>query len=158
MPTGKITFPGGLSHQAIQVPKLPGSSRGVKGSQISTGGGVNAPYAQPTLIPSYGTGLTDYYAGIVPEIAKANYFVPSNQGHRALKASEFSRMADVHNSPSRSQMMEGYTEAIQQFNATNTYNTPNGQTSVGTRARQPSTKFVSPFSNLPIPTSMPWDL
>jgi len=157
MPTGRITFPGGISSPSIQVPYLPGSSRGVRGSRISNGGGVNAPYPQPSVTPGYGTGLTPFYARIVPEIAKANYLNPSNQGRRALDASNFSRMVQPANNPASSQMARGYTDPIQVFAASNTWQIA-GATSVGVRAKQPSTKFVSPFSNLPIPVAMPWDL
>lgn len=158
MPTGKITFPGGLSAPSIQVPQLPASTRGIRGNKISTGGGANAVYPQPTVILDYGTGLNPFYAGFVPEIAKANYFNPSNQGARAQGSFNAARQsACTSNSPSRSQFMEGYTQALQVFAASNTWQIA-GQTSVGTRAKQPSTKFVSPFSNLPIPVAMPWDL
>jgi hypothetical protein len=94
---------------------------------------------------------------MVPEVAKANFLAPSNQGHRAALDSRQSMMYDPRNNPSRSQMSEGYTQPIQQFAASNTWQIA-GQTSVGQRAKQPSTKFVSPFSSLPIPTRMPWDL
>uniref|UniRef100_A0A6M3LRE4 Uncharacterized protein n=1 Tax=viral metagenome TaxID=1070528 RepID=A0A6M3LRE4_9ZZZZ len=158
MPTGKITFPGGLSAPSIQVPYLPGSPLGVRGSKISHGGGVRAIPPQPSITIAYGTGRNEYYAGFVPEIAKANYLNPSNQGARAQGSFNAARQsACTSNSPSRSQFMEGYTQALQAFAASNTWQIA-GQTSVGTRARQPSTKFVSPFSNLPIPVAMPWDL
>lgn len=157
MPTGKITFPGGVSSPSIQTPYLPGSPRGVRGSTISHGGGINVPISHPTVVPSYGTGLNHFYAGFVPEIAKANYLSPSNQGRRGSDNANFSRMIDPRDNPSRSQFAEGYTNAIQQFAASNTWQIA-GVTSVGTRAKQPSTKFVSPFSNLPIPVAMPWDL
>ena len=157
MPTGRITFPGGLSAPAIQVPFLPGSPNGVRGASISRGGGILAPIPQPVVTQGYGTGFTRFYAGFVPEIAKANYIAPTTQGQRALDNSDFSRMAQPRNNPSRSQFVEGYTSAIQVFAASNTWQIA-GATSVGTRAKQPSTKFVSPFSNLPIPVAMPWDL
>ena len=42
MPTGRITFPGGLSAPSIAVPNLFGADRGVRGASISAGGSVNA--------------------------------------------------------------------------------------------------------------------
>lgn len=157
MPTGKIIFPGGVSSPSIQVPYIPQSSKGVRGSKISNGGGVNATAPQPNVTISYGTGLNRFYASFIPEIAKANYLAPSNQGRRALDSFNFSRMVDPRDNPSRSQFVEGYTDALQQFAASNTWQIA-GATSVGVRAKQPSTKFVSPFSSLPIPVRMPWDL
>lgn len=157
MPTGKINFPGGLSPLSIQVPQLPGSSMGVKGSTISQGGGINAVTPGPSITIDYGAEQAKFYAGFVPEVAKANFLAPSNQGHRALADSNFSRMVEPRNNPTSGQMVRGYTDPIQQFAASNTWQIA-GKTSVGVRAKQPSTKFVSPFSSLPIPVRMPWDL
>lgn len=157
MPTGRITFPGGLSAPSIHVPSLGGAKRDVRGASFSAGGGVNAVTPGPNVQIDYGAQQTQYYAGIVPEIAKANYLAPSNQGRHLQDNYNFSRMADPRNSPSRSQYLQGYTQAIQVFAASNTWQVA-GQTSVGVRAKQPSTKFVSPFASLPIPTAMPWDL
>lgn len=162
MPTGRLTFPGGISSESIQVPFLPGSPVGTNAasSGISEGGGVKAPVSQPPYLPSYGAlDATKIYGGMSVEVAKANFIAPTTQGHRAAIASRGSMMYDPRNSPSRSQFQEGYTAPIQMFAASNTYNTPNGPTvQSGQRAKQPSTKFVSPFSNLPIPVRMPWDL
>lgn len=160
MPTGRITFPGGLSGHTIHAPNLPGPTPGVKtGTGVSHTGGVAAKVAQPPMQIDYGAlGSAIFYGSFVPEVAKANFIAPSNQGHRAAIDNRQSLMYDPRNSPSRSQFSEGYTEAIQQFASTNTWNTPTGTTSKGTRAKQPSTKFVSPFASLPIPVRMPWDL
>ena len=157
MPTGRITFPGGLSAPSIAVPNLFGAVQGVRGSQISSGGGVNAVTPGPNVTIDYGAQQSDFYAGFVPEVAKANYLTPSNQGRNLQDNYQFSRMADARNNPSTSQKLRGYIQAIQAFAASNTWQIA-GQTSVGVRAKQPSTKFVSPFSNLPIPIAMPWDL
>jgi hypothetical protein len=157
MPTGKIMFPGGLSGHSIPVPTLPGSSSSVKGSEISRGGGVNAVTPGPNVVIDYGAEQTRFYAGIVPEVAKANYIRPSNQGRMLQDGYNFSRMAQPRNNPASSQMVRGYTDPIQQFAASNTWQIA-GATSKGVRAKQPSTKFVSPFASLPIPVRMPWDL
>jgi len=158
MPTGRITFPGGLSGNSVQVPQLPGNTPGTRGGTGATGGGVNAKVAQPPMAIDYGVlGSAAFYGQIVPEVAKANFINPSNQGHRAAIDNRQTMMYDPRNSPSRSQFSEGYTQAIQVFASSNTWQIA-GQTSKGTRASQPSTKFVSPFSSLPIPIRMPWDL
>lgn len=159
MPTGRITFPGGLSAPSIQVPQIPGNPRGVKdGANSSSHAGAMAPTPGPVIYIDYGAlGSAAFYGRMVPEVAKANFLAPSNQGHRAAIDSRQSMMFDPRNSPSRSQFSEGYTDAIQVFAASNTWQIA-GATSKGVRARQPSTKFVSPFSSLPIPTRMPWDL
>lgn len=157
MPTGRITFPGGLSAPSIQVPFLGGTSRGVRGATISEGGGVNAVTPGPTVVIDYGARQTEFYAGIVPEVAKANFITPSNQGRVLQGAYNATRMDTPRNNPSRSQFLQGYTQAIQVFAASNTWQIA-GATSVGRRAKQPNSKFVSPFSSLPIPVAMPWDL
>lgn len=61
------------------------------------------------------------------------------------------------NNPSRSQISEGYTQPMQVFASSNTWNTVQSQTTVGKPNAQPSVKLASPF-HLPIPTRMPWDL
>jgi hypothetical protein len=159
MPTGRITIPGGISGHSIQVPNLPGPTPGTKGGTgVAHTGGTGAKVAQPPMQIDYGAlGSAIFYGGFVPEIAKANFIAPSNQGHRAAIDSRQSLMYDPRNSPSRSQFSEGYTQAIQVFAASNTWQIA-GETSKGTRAKQPSTKFVSPFASLPIPVRMPWDL
>ena len=157
MPTGRITFPGGLSAPSIHVPNLFGPDRGVRGASISAGGISGAVTPGPNVVIDYGAQQSKFYAGFVPEVAKANYLAPSNQGRKLQDNYNFSRMAQPRNNPSRSQFLQGYTQAIQVFAASNTWQIA-GQTSVGTRAKQPSSKFVSPFSSLPIPTAMPWDL
>jgi hypothetical protein len=159
MPTGRLTFPGGLSGHTIQVPTLPANIPGVRGNDISMGGGVAAKVAQPSIVPMYGAlDSAAFYSSFVPEVAKANFIAPSNQGHRAALDSRQSMMYDPRNSPSRSQFSEGYTQAIQVFAASNTWQLTGPVDSPGTRAKQPNQKFVSPFSSLPIPTRMPWDL
>ena len=119
---------------------------------------------QSTLSPNVAASLQTashdmrMYIGINPEIWKSYVAVPTNQGQRAAVAQRGSMMFDPRNSPSRSQFSEGYTIPIQNFSAYNTWNTPSGQTSVGKRLSQPSTKAVSPFASAPIPTRMPWDV
>ncbi len=162
MPTGKVTFAGGVSSPAIQVPNLPGPPQGIRGSTISdrNGGGYGKP-TSPADYPNYG-GVVDnlgFYAGIVPEVAKANFIAPSSQGKRLLGIQQDSYTPPgASHSPSRSQFSEGYTNALQVFAASNTWQLAGPADSPGTRAKQPSMKFVSPFSSLPIPTKMPWDL
>lgn len=160
MPTGKMIFAGGLSPLPINAPYIPGNPRGVRDGANSAGtAGGNAPQAAPGVMMDYGTEHLVYYAGIVPEIAKANFVAPSNQG-RQMQNQFLAAMTPPQgsNQPSRSQFSEGYTAAIQVFAASNTYQLGGPQDLVGTRATQPSTKFVSPFSSLPIPVRMPWDL
>ena len=158
MPTGRITFPGGVSAPSIHVPIIPGNARGVKdGANSSYDAGGRGVNPQPNIDPGYGTGLNAFYATFVPEIAKANFVNPSNQGRLAEENIRSGYMpAKGVNTPSRSQFSEGYTAAIQVFSAPDLRAA--GGTSTGKRASQPSTKFVSPFSSLPIPTRMPWDL
>jgi hypothetical protein len=161
MPTGRITIPGGVSGHSIQVPFLPRQIPGIKtGSGVQANGGVNAKVAQPPVYQPYGTlGSAQFYGGFVPEIAKANFIAPTNQGHRAAIDSRESMMYNPRNSPSRSQFSEGYTEAIQVFAASNTWQLAGPQdVNNGVRPKQPNQKFVSPFSSLPIPVRMPWDL
>ena len=146
----------------VQVPFIPGSPRGVQdgnNSADSAGGNAKNPIPQPEKVVDYGTDAYGYYANMLPEIAKANNLNPSNQGHLALgqmMAAYMPKQPDQ--APARSQKVEGYTDAIQVFASSNTYQIA-GQTSVGVRQSQPRTnKFVSPFSYMPIPTRMPWDL
>lgn len=164
MPTGRIVNPGGVSSPSIEVPYLPGPPAGVRGATISNDGktrsaGGNAVTPQPDVTINYGTQNYGYYAGIVPEVAKANLLAPSNQG-RKMQNSFVAAMTpeSANHSPSRSQFSEGYTDALQVFAASNTWQLAGPVDSPGSRAKQPSTKFVSPFSSLPIPTRMPWDL
>ena len=165
MPTGKIYHPGGVSSPTISVPYLPGPPQGVRGATISNDGhyaaaGGRAADVNPSVRMPYGTDLTAFYAGFVPEVAKANYVNPSNQGRRALNKdiANYTPPSGVNN-PSRSQFMEGYTDALQQFAASNTWQLAGPTDSPGTRAKQPSSKFVSPFSTAPaIGVRMPWDL
>lgn len=158
MPTGRITFPGGLSAPSIQVPQLPGPMGRVRGSASGTGGGTSARVVQPVTNPPYGAlEATARYAPFTVEVAKANFIHPTTQGRRASLASRQTQMYDPRNSPSRSQFSERYTDALQVFASSNTWQIA-GQTSKGTRAKQPSIKFVSPFSSMPIPIRMPWDL
>jgi len=103
-------------------------------------------------------GVPNFYIPMNIEIAKAYVVNPTNQGQRGGIAARQTMMMDPRNSPSRSQFSEGYTIPIQQFTSNNTWQTPSGQNTAGVPQRQPSTKFVSPFSAPPIPTRMPWDL
>lgn len=168
MPTGKIVTPGGVSSPSIQVPRLPGPPQGVRAATISNDGKGNANGVaggraidpQPSVRIGYGTGLEAFYASFVPEIAKANFVNPSNQGRRAQGQFVDNYMPALGvNNPSRSQFAEGYTDALQQFAASNTWQLSGPTDSPGTRAKQPNQKFVSPFATAgPIPVKMPWDL
>src|ERR1035437_10183327 len=123
MPTGRITFPGGIGAPSIHVPIIPGNARGVQdGSNSSYGAGGQGVNPQPNVHPGYGTGLNAFYATFIPEIAKANFVSPSNQG--AVAAAQILAAytpPSASHSPARSQMSEGYTAAIQQFAASNTW-------------------------------------
>lgn len=162
MPTGRITIHGGITSPTIEVPNLPGAPAGTRGASISDTGKpvkVRNPNPTPAVYQPYGTNLTRFYAGFVPEVAKANYLNPSNQGKRALGIQEANYTpAGANHNPSRSQFSEGYTDPIQMFAASNTWQLAGPTDSPGSRAKQPSQKFVSPFSSLPIPVKMPWDL
>src|ERR1035437_10079670 len=100
MPTGKITFPGGLSAPNIHVPSLFGPKRDVRGASVSSGGVSGAVTPGPTVVIDYGAEQIKFYAGFVPEIAKANYLAPSNQGRHLQDNYNFSRMAQPRNNPS----------------------------------------------------------
>lgn len=163
----RLIFPGGLTGQPVPTPNIPDPIPGIKtgtGSDYQDRGPSGTQPAQPTSIPSYGIGFaTDgmqFYAAFVPEVAKANNINPSNQGQNALdtlKAGYFPGLGVAK--PSRSQFSEGYTIPLQVFAASNTWQLagPNDVNN-GVRAKQPNQKYVSPFSSLPIPTRMPWDL
>jgi hypothetical protein len=120
----------------------------------------NGEYPLPNVDASLAIhGSAAYYIPLNPELWKSYVAVPTNQGQRGGIASRQTMMFDPRNSPSRSQMSEGYTIPIQQFGAQILWETPSGQHTAGQNARQPSTKFASPFSTTqPIPTRMPWDL
>lgn len=161
MPTGRLTYAGGLTSPAIQTPTL--SSRGIQGTRgndfAGIAGGVGAIQAQPIIYPDYGSlGQAAFYGAFVPEVAKANFVAPSNQGHRAALSSRQAMMFGPRNTPSRSLYAEHYTRPIQVFAASNTWQLTGPVDSPGSRAKQPNSKFVSPFSTLPIPARMPWDL
>lgn len=160
--TGRVISPGGLSGPAVSTPALPAGIPGVRGNEIHVGfgGGSFADYHQPDVYLEYGTGQEAFYASFTPAIAKANFLNPSNQGRRALSTVMAGYTPNVvQQSPARSQKQEGYTQAIQYFAASNTWQLAGPTDSPGSRAKQPSTKFVSPFSTAGnIPTRMPWDL
>lgn len=164
MPTGRLTYAGGISSPAIQVPNLPGSPAGVIGSSITYDDKhkVRNAMPQPSIHPGYGASAADtaFNARMVPEIAKANYLAPSNQGRRLRGIYDQALQAPPSGSqaPARSQMAEGYTDAIQVFASSNTWQLSGPSDSPGSRAKQPSLKFVSPFESNPIPTKMPWDI
>ncbi len=123
----------------------------------STLGHASLPY-EDRVLATHGQTPSINYIGVNPEIAKSYVINPTNQGQRAAIASRQSMMYDPRDNPSRSQMSQGYTDPAQEFVATNTWQTPSGLSSKGERQRQPSTKEVSPFGRVPIPTRMPWDL
>jgi hypothetical protein len=113
----------------------------------------------PNVIASEAAmGVPNYYIPINPSIWKSYVAVPTNQGQRGGIAARQSMMFDPRNSPSRSQFVQAYTDPVQSFAAGNTWQTPSGLSSKGNRGNQPSIRKVSPFSTVPIPTRMPWDL
>jgi len=105
-----------------------------------------------------------YYIGINPTIWKSYVAVPTNQGARAGVAQRQGPMygnvgiPTPRNNPARMQFSEGYTYPLQFYPALNTWNNPSGLNSKADRLSQPSTRAVSPFATVPIPTRMPWDL
>lgn len=120
------------------------------------------PYARQTQLDKAtaiaAQGVPNTYIPINASIAKSYVINPTNQGQRAAVAQRGSMMFDPRNSPSRSQFLQGYTNPVQLFTASNTWNADSGLSSKGQRTRQPSTKAVSPFASVPIPVRMPWDL
>ena len=120
-------------------------------------GRVSTPY--PNMAASAASNnIPGIYMSFTPEMWKDRVAVPTNQGQRGGIAARQSMMYDPRNSPARSQMVQSYTSPIQTFASSNTWQVASGQSSKGTRQRQPSTKLVSPFESLPIPTRMPWDV
>lgn len=109
---------------------------------------------QDASVNTHGTPVT--YIPLNPEIAKAYVIHPTNQGQRAAIAQRETMMFQPRNSPSRSQFSQGYTNPIQEFEASLLWDTPSGQHTAGKRQSQPSMKFVGPTT--PIVTRMPWDL
>ena len=122
---------------------------------ISSLGRIGAP--NPNVVAS-NAGAASRDNRLSEEIAKSYRVYPTDQGQRGAIAARQVMMIGPRDNPSRSQYSEGYTDPIQVFASSNVWNTQAGLSSKGTRASQPSTRFVSPFSNLPIPTRMPWDL
>jgi hypothetical protein len=154
--------PGGLSAIPLGVPNLPGSPPGVRGSRgtpYTGGGGGNGPSPMPIAVLDYGTSRYAAYGVIVPEIAKAERVAPSDQGRRLL-AKQFSNYFPEapNRAPATTQTLRRYTQPLQVFQTSNTYQNTSPAEGTGNRARQPSVKFVSPFGRLPISTQMPWDL
>ena len=117
-------------------------------------------YPEPDYQASVGAiGVANRYIRLNPEIAKSYVINPTNQGQRAGIAARASMMFQPRNSPSRSQISEGYTIPIQDFTANNVWETPSGQHTAGEVQSQPSIKRVSPFTtSSPIQTRMPWDV
>lgn len=122
-------------------------------------GHIALPYAMLMRASQPQRVNSQQFIGMNPEIAKSYVIHPTNQGQVAAVAQRQSMMYDPRNNPSRSQFQEGYTQPIQQFAAPQSYVGAEGaQVQSGMVIKQPSSKAVSPFSRLPIPTRMPWDL
>lgn len=79
------------------------------------------------------------------------------QGQRLHDSWFRSFFMQASDNPQRAQFLTAYTQPLQQFYQTNTFNSPAGDVSPGRRLAQPFAKAASPV-NLPIPAAMPWDL
>lgn len=95
------------------------------------------------------------YSGLNPAFYKFNHYGPAAQPRILANAQRLMMLTPVSNNPSRSQFQQGYTDPIQMFAASNSWQSPSGQMSVGSVPMQPSLRFASPQS-LKFPTKMPW--
>lgn len=82
---------------------------------------------------------------------------PMAQGARLRKVAYGSMFMQAADNPQAAQFLTAYTQPFQRFYQTNTFNAPAGDVSPGRRLAQPFAKASAP-TNLPIPTSMPWDI
>ena len=99
------------------------------------------------------------YAAINPLIREsyARKSPPFAQGQRLHGIAYGSMFIQPNDSPHPAQFLTAYTQPLQQFYQTNTFNSPAGDVSPGRRLSQPNGRFAAP-SQLPVPTNMPWDL
>lgn len=84
---------------------------------------------------------------------KFEHYLPASQPRILANAQRKTMFTPVSNNPSRSQFSQGYTDPIQMFAASNSWQAPAGQMVAGEVPRQPSLQFASP-GNLSIPTKM----
>jgi hypothetical protein len=82
---------------------------------------------------------------------------PFAQGARLRRIAYGSMFIQPSDNPQRAQFLTAYTQPLQQFYQTNTFNAPAGDVSPGRRLSQGTTGKVA-SSTIPIPTNMPWDL
>lgn len=97
------------------------------------------------------------YTKINSLINRAKNQFPINQARRASDAQRQVMFNDPRNSPSRSQFLQAYTWPLQNFAASNTYQTPAGLESRPKRPSQPSIVHPGPGSNT-IQTGLPWQV
>ncbi len=81
---------------------------------------------------------------------------PYAQGARLRKIAYGSMFIQPSDNPQAAQFLTAYTQPLQNFYQTNTFNSPAGDVSPGRRISQPSAKTATP--QIPIPASMPWNL
>ncbi len=99
------------------------------------------------------------YSSINPLIRQAYdpSIAPYAQGARLRKVAYGSMFIQPSDNPQAAQFLTAYTQPLQQFYQTNTFNSPAGDVSPGRRLAQgTSAKAASP--SIPIPASMPWNL
>lgn len=84
---------------------------------------------------------------------------PFAQGARLRKVAYGSMFIQPGDNPQAAQFLTAYTQPLQKFYQTNTWNAPAGDVSPGRRIAQgTSGKVASPTSHLPIPANMPWEV
>lgn len=98
------------------------------------------------------------YGAIDPRIRQRydTSIPPYAQGARLRAIAYGSMFIHPNDSPVPSQFNQAYTQPLQQFYQTNTFNAPAGDVSPGRRLAQPYAKAAS--SKSPIPASMPWEV
>ena len=96
------------------------------------------------------------YSGMNTVYFKTEHYFPAQQPRKLAVAQRRIMMTPPSNNPSRSQFSQGYTDPIQMFAASNSWQSPSGQKATATRKMsQPSLQFAGP-GNMTIPTAMPF--
>lgn len=98
------------------------------------------------------------YAGLNNLIAESydETQPPYAQGQKLHRIAYGAFFIRPNHSPSISQKLQAYTAPLQRFYTATPLNTPSGDNSAGRRLSQPNQKFAN--TQVPIVTSMPWDL
>ena len=95
------------------------------------------------------------YSGMNVAYTKFEHYLPASQPRILANAQRRLMITPPSNNPSRSQFSQGYTDPIQMFAASNSWQQPAGQMVAGKVPKQPSLSFASP-GNMTIPTQMPF--